>query len=60
MATIFAVIGAHQEDPDRLIALGDDGQTYQLDLPQGTSTPIEPGDDWLIDQSDLAYDELVG
>lgn len=49
MATIFSVIGAHHEDPDRLIMLGDDGLHYQLELPQGTPIPVEPTDEWQFD-----------
>jgi hypothetical protein len=59
MATIFSVIGAHQEDPDRLILLGDDGQTYQLDLTQDATTPVEPSDDWLIDQTIPTVEEML-
>jgi hypothetical protein len=49
MTTIFSVVGAHQEDPDRLLMLGDDGELYQLDLPLGTPTPVEATDEWKFD-----------
>ena len=59
MATIFSVIGAHQEDPDRLILLGDDGHHYQLELPQVNPTPVEPSDEWQLDQPSPSLDELI-
>jgi len=60
MATIFSVIGSHQDDPDRLILLGDDGIHYELELPFGTPTPVEPTDEWLIDPVVPPLDELIG
>lgn len=57
MATIFSVIGAHQDDPDRLILLGDDGHHYQLELPGDTPTPAELTDEWRIDQPLPAFDD---
>jgi hypothetical protein len=46
---IFSVVGQHREDPDRLLLFGDDGHYYQLDPFEGTPTPVEPTDAWLID-----------
>jgi hypothetical protein len=60
MATIFSVIGSHQENPDRLILLGDDGQHYELELPLGTPTPVEPAEDeWLFDPVIPNFDEIT-
>jgi hypothetical protein len=58
MATIFSVVGAHQEDPDRLLMIGDDGQHYQLELTLGTPTPVEATDEWQFDPVTPDLDEL--
>ena len=51
MTTVFAVVGEHHEDRDRLLLLGDDGQHYDLRLPDGAPSPIrdEPDTSWTID-----------
>jgi hypothetical protein len=59
MATIFSVIGSHQEDPDRLILLGDDGQHYELELPDGVPTPVEPTEEWLFDPIIPDFEEIA-
>lgn len=60
MATVFSVIGAYPNDPDRLILLGDDGQHYELEPMQGTPTPVEPSEEWLIDPVIADEDEIEG
>ena len=49
MSTVFAVVGQHREDPDRLLLLGEDGQHYDLRLPDGPTVPIEPDEFWTMD-----------
>lgn len=59
MATIFSVIGSHNDNPDRLLALGDDGVTYQLELPAGAPTPVDASEDWRIDSTVSSFDDLL-
>ena len=64
MTTVFAVVGEHHEDPDRLLLLGDDGQHYALRLPDGAPSPI-PADldtSWMLDDHAVteARDVLAG
>ncbi len=49
MISVYSIVGEHHEDPDRLLALGADGQHYALMLPQGTMFPVEPDEQWRLD-----------
>ena len=50
MSTVFAVVGAHREDPDRLLLLGDDGRHYACRVPEDPAGPINPDDEeWALD-----------
>lgn len=60
MPTVFAVVGENRDDPDRLLLLGDDGRHYQYELPAGTTTPVVPDEQWLIDPNPPGVEELVG
>ena len=50
MTTVYSIIGEHREDPARLLALGSDGQHYAMILPSGVAFPVEPDDDWRLDE----------
>jgi hypothetical protein len=60
MTTVFAFVGEHREDPDRLLLLGADGQLYEHLLPDGPMTPIEPDDQWTRDVPAPEPDDLLG
>ena len=49
MTTVFAVVGEHRDDPNRLLLLGDDGRHYGHRLPDGPTTPVEPDGRWVVD-----------
>lgn len=49
MSTVFAVVGQHRDDPDHLLLLDEDGQHYDLRLPDGATVPVEPDDRWTVD-----------
>lgn len=66
MTNIFHAIGEHQDDPYRLLLLGDDGRYYEQKLPEGAPLPTEPDPNtWRIDRDAfkpepvfvLAFDE---
>ncbi|MEA2513134.1 MAG: hypothetical protein QOF01_2709 [Thermomicrobiales bacterium] len=59
MTTVFAVVGEHHDDPDRLLLLGADGQHYQFLLQEGTTTPVVPDETWVIDPNPPPPDEVV-
>ena len=59
MPTVFAVVGEHRDDPDRLLLLGADGQHYALRLQDGAATPVEPDEDWRVDPQRPETDEVV-
>ena len=46
--TVFAVVGQHRHDPERLLLRGDDGRYYAY-AGAGQPTAIEPAADWAID-----------
>lgn len=58
MTTVFAAIGEHRDDPDRLLLLGADGHHYAYPLPDGPASPVEPGDEWLVDEAAPGPDEI--
>ena len=60
MPTVFAVVGHHERDPDRLLLLGDDGNPYQLDPARGAPVPAAADDGWIVDPDPPAPDELLG
>ncbi len=49
MISVYSIVGESSEDPDRLLALGSDGQHYALMLPQGVMFPVEPDEQWRMD-----------
>jgi len=49
VTTVYSIIGEHREDPARLLALGSDGQHYAMILASGATFPVEPDDDWHLD-----------
>ncbi len=49
----YEVIGEHLNDPTHLLALGDDGQFYSLNLLDGQTEPTDFGDQWVMDAYDL-------
>jgi hypothetical protein len=61
MTTVFAIVGQHEEDPNRLLLVGDDGQHYQYQLPDGTTTPVVADEEpWQIDALPVPVEELIG
>ena len=51
VTTVFAVVGEHRDDPDRLLLRGDDGRYYGHRLPDGPTTPVEPDERWALDEA---------
>ena len=50
MTTLFAVVGCHREDPDRLLLLGDDGRHYASHLAEDPPAPVEADEgEWALD-----------
>ena len=60
MTTVFAVVGEHREDPDRLPLLGSDGLHYDHRLPDGPTRPVEPDGDWVVDAITPPAEEIAG
>jgi hypothetical protein len=59
MTTIFAVVGERRDDPLELLLLGADGQHYAYPLPDGPVTPVELDDQWAVDHSRPAVEDLI-
>ena len=53
MTNVFAVVGEHRVEPDRLLLLGEDGRYYAYDA-GGPPTVIEPSAAWRVDEDRLA------
>lgn len=60
MTNVFAVIGEHQDHPDRLLVLGDDGRHYAYELSTNATTPTEPTDEWQVDPDLPDPETLLG
>jgi hypothetical protein len=46
---LYAVIGEHDTDPDRLLVIGEDGQHYAWYLTTDETIPVDVDDGWRID-----------
>jgi hypothetical protein len=57
--TVFAVVGEHRDDPDRLLLLGADGRHYAYPLPDGPAAPVDPDEEWALDGAALDLDDLA-
>ena len=53
MTNVFAVVGEHRAEPERLLLLGDDGRYYAY-AADGPPTAIEPSGAWHLDEERLA------
>jgi hypothetical protein len=52
MATtnVFAVIGEHREQPEKLLLLGGDGRFYTYVSAKGPPVQVEPTEEWELDE----------
>ncbi len=48
MTNLFAVVGEHRRQPDRLLLLGDDGRFYALTA-DGRPVEVQPSNVWRLD-----------
>lgn len=53
MTNIFAVVGEHRREPERLLLLGEDGRYYAYRA-DGAPMQVEPGAAWNVDDEALA------
>ena len=60
MIAVFAVVGEHREDPNSLLLLGADGQHYAHRLPDGPITPVEPDEQWAVEEVTPEAIEIAG
>lgn len=58
VTNLFGAIGEHRDDPTRLLLLGADGQYYDYPLPDGPASRVEPGEDWVVDETAPDAEEL--
>jgi len=60
MTNIFAVVGEHRDDPDRLLVIGQDGNKYDYRVPSGQIIPAEPREDeWQVDTTEFSLEEIL-
>jgi len=60
MTNIFAVVGEHRVDPDRLLVVGQDGNTYDYNVPADQLLPTELSDeDWQVDTTETELEDLL-
>jgi hypothetical protein len=52
LPTVFAVVGEHRADPDRLLLLGDDGRYYAYQTDDGVPIAVELTADWAVDAAE--------
>ena len=55
---VFAVVGEHRDDTDRVLALGEDGRYYAVRLPDCSAVPVELTDEWVVQTAPEAETEL--
>ena len=58
MSNVFAVVGQHRTDSDRLLLVGDDGRHYAFDCgaPEAPPAPTAPNPkEWDLDVSDAEH-----
>ena len=48
MTNVFAVVGEHRAEPERLLLLGEDGRYYAF-AADGRPTEVEPTGAWRLD-----------
>jgi hypothetical protein len=48
MTNVFAVVGEHRAEPERLLLLGEDGRYYAF-AAEGRPAAVEPSDAWRLD-----------
>ena len=53
MTNVFAVVGEHRAEPDRLLLLGDDGRYYAF-AADGRPIEVEPSGVWRLDADTAA------
>jgi hypothetical protein len=59
LTNIFAVVGEHRDDPNRLLVVGEDGNTYDYQVPTGHLMPTEPKEaEWQVDTAEPMLEEL--
>jgi hypothetical protein len=58
MANLFSIIGQHKDDPDRFLLIAEDGQHYSTDVSISEPLPVQPGDDYLIDEYVIDFDDV--
>jgi hypothetical protein len=58
MTNLFSVVGEHRDDPNQLLLLGSDGIHYATSTRVSDPVPIEPGEDWLIDERVPDWDDV--
>jgi hypothetical protein len=46
---VFAVVGEHRADPDRLLLLGDDGRFYTYVTDDDVPIAVELTPEWVVD-----------
>jgi hypothetical protein len=49
LPTVFAVVGKHRADPDRLLLRGDDGRYYAYETDDGAPIAVELSPEWVVD-----------
>lgn len=49
LPAVFAVVGEHRIDPDRLLLLGDDGRFYTYETDDGLPIAVELTPEWVVD-----------
>jgi hypothetical protein len=50
MTNVFAVIGEHREQPERLLLLGGDGRYYTYGSAEGPPVEVKPTEEWELDE----------
>jgi hypothetical protein len=59
MTAVFAVVGERRDDPLELLLLGADGQHYAYPVPDGPMTPVEPNEEWQLDQARPVVEDCI-
>lgn len=60
MTSEYNVVGEHKSDEQHLLVVGDDGQYYDYSLSSERVEPIEPDENWQVDEPVGGDDSVPG
>ncbi len=51
VTNVYAVVGEHRQEPERLLLIGDDGRFYAYASSESEPVETDPDEDWRLDDT---------